>query len=310
MNGKWTYWVGAVLVVCAAAWTGSAKEEQMKYKKLTAEEKRVIVDKGTEPAFSGMYNDFKGKGTYTCKRCRAALYRSEAKFDSHTGWPSFDDEIEGAVERRQEPDGRRTEILCANCGAHLGHVFTGEGFTSKDVRHCVNSIALQFVADEEAKGRKAYFAGGCFWGVEYFLENAKGVISTRVGFMGGDTEKPSYREVCAGTTGHVETVEVVYDPSKTSYEELARLYFEIHDPTQKGRQGPDIGEQYSSVVFYASEEEREAAEKLIELLKKKGFDIATRLERAGGFWEAEEYHQHYYDKTGKTPYCHAYVKRF
>jgi len=310
MIGKWTYWIGAVLVLGFAVGTGSAEEKDMKYKKLTAEEKRVIVDKGTEPAFSGKYYDFKGKGTYTCKRCGAALYRSEAKFDSRTGWPSFDSEIEGAVERRPDPDGRRTEILCAECGAHLGHVFEGEGFTPKNVRHCVNSISLRFVADEKANKQKAYFAGGCFWGVEYFMENAEGVISTRVGFMGGAAEMPSYREVCTGTTGHVETVEVVYDPTKTSYEKLARLFFEIHDPTQEGRQGPDIGEQYSSVIFYASEEQRKAAEKLIELLKKKGFDVATRLERAGRFWEAEEYHQRYYDKTGKTPYCHAYVKRF
>ena len=120
----------------------------MKYKELTLEEERVIINKGTEAPYTGKYVKNKDKGTYVCKRCQAPLYSSDNKFDSHCGWPSFDDELPGAVKRIPDPDGRRTEIICNNCGAHLGHVFIGEGFTDKDTRHCVNSISLEFIPAE------------------------------------------------------------------------------------------------------------------------------------------------------------------
>jgi methionine-R-sulfoxide reductase len=126
-------------------------EKEAKYRKLTKEEERVIVNKGTEAPFTGKYFAFWEKGTYVCKRCGAALYRSESKFEADCGWPSFDDEIPGAVKRRPDPDGRRTEISCANCGAHLGHVFLGEGFTRKNTRHCVNSISMEFIPDKTTK---------------------------------------------------------------------------------------------------------------------------------------------------------------
>jgi methionine-R-sulfoxide reductase len=124
-------------------------EKESKYKKLTTEEERVIVNKGTEMPFTGKYYAFWDKGTYVCKRCGAALYRSESKFEADCGWPSFDDEIPGAVKRSVDADGVRTEITCANCGAHLGHVFLGEGFTKKNTRHCVNSISMDFIPDKK-----------------------------------------------------------------------------------------------------------------------------------------------------------------
>lgn len=283
----------------------------MNYNELTPEEERAIIHKGTEPPFSGKYYEHKEEGTYICKRCNAPLYRSKDKFDSNCGWPSFDDEIPGAVKRVPDADGVRTEIICSNCGAHLGHVFIGEGFTEKDVRHCVNSISLNFVSSKEGVNTQtAYFAGGCFWGMEYFFQNEEGVISTRVGYMGGHKQNPTYHEVCSSTTGHAETIEVVYDFSKTTFEKLARLFFEIHDPTQINRQGPDIGEQYRSVIFYMNDEQKQTAEKLIKTLEEKGYKIATELTRANTFWEAEEYHQDYYMNKGERPYCHFYQKRF
>jgi len=269
------------------------------------------VHKGTERPFTGKYDKFFKEGTYVCKRCGAELYRSSDKFDSGCGWPSFDDEIPGAVKRVR--DGFRTEIICSNCGAHLGHVFRGEGFTDKNTRHCVNSISLVFIpagSSKTAKQDTGYFAGGCFWGVEYYMEQADGVISAVSGYMGGNKKDPSYQEVSSHTTGHAETVRVIFDPSKTSYEEVAKLFFEIHDPTQINRQGPDIGNQYRSEIFYKNEAQKETAEKLIDILKNKGYKVTTKLAPAPKFWEAERYHQDYYEHKGGTPYCHRFVKRF
>jgi peptide methionine sulfoxide reductase msrA/msrB len=289
------------------------QDKKMRYNPLTPEEIRVIVDKGTEMPFSGKYYNFHENGTYTCKRCGAPLFKSEDKFDAHCGWPSFDDEIPGAVERKPDADGMRTEILCKNCGAHLGHVFMGEGFTDKNVRNCVNSISLNFIPKDKAMTSKtdtAIFAGGCFWGVEYYFEDVDGVKSAVSGYIGGHKDHPTYQEVCSGTTGHTEAVKVEYDPSKVSYEKLAKLFFEIHDPTQVNHQGPDVGYQYRSVVFYENEAQKETAEKLIGILKDKGFKVATTVEKATRFWPAEKYHQDYYEHKGTEPYCHVYTKRF
>lgn len=291
----------------------SFAQNNMYYNELTPEEENVILNKGTERPWTGEYLNNKEKGTYVCKRCDAPLYRSDDKFDSHCGWPSFDDEIEGAVTRIPDPDGMRTEIICANCGAHLGHVFLGEGFTEKDTRHCVNSISMLFVPDtqkKESQTGRAIFAGGCFWGVEYFMQQKPGVSSVISGYIGGHKDNPTYQEVCTGTTGHAEAVEIIFDPEKVSYEELARLFFEIHDPTQVNRQGPDIGQQYRSEIFYLDEEQKKTIEKLIGELKAKGYKVATKVTPATTFWPAENYHQDYYFNKGTQPYCHGYTKRF
>ncbi len=297
----------------------------MNYNKLTKEEQGIIVHKGTEMPFTGKYLNNKSKGTYICKRCEAPLYRSEDKFDSQCGWPSFDDEIEGAIERKADPDGKRIEILCVNCGGHLGHVFEGEGLTVKNLRHCVNSLSMNFIPAESANitnnektdneenvmnSETVYFAGGCFWGTEYYFKEAEGVISTSVGYIGGHKDNPAYEEVCSSGTGHAEVVEVVYNPSKTDFESLARLFFEIHDFTQVDRQGPDVGDQYRSEIFFTTDNQSEISQKLINILTAKGYDVATKLTHAPKYWKAEDYHQDYYSRKGSMPYCHFRKKVF
>jgi peptide methionine sulfoxide reductase msrA/msrB len=305
--------VAAALASCAGSQPRDtlSNQKKMNLKKLTSEEERVIVHKGTEAPFTGKYEHFDDAGTYVCKRCGTPLYRSTDKFDARCGWPAFDDEIPGTVKRLPDTDGLRTEIVCAACGAHLGHVFAGEGFTEKNTRHCVNSVSLDFVPEAPPPATDtAIFAGGCFWGVEYYMKKITGVLSTEVGYTGGQKDNPTYMEVCAGGTGHYEAIEVVFDPGITSYESVARMFFETHDPTQWNHQGPDVGEQYRSAVFYRSEEQKQVAERLIALLKGKGFNVVTELRPAPKFWKAENYHQDYYDHKGATPYCHGYVKRF
>ena len=258
-------------------------------KPLTPEERRVIVEKGTERPFSGAYYDFNEEGLYRCRQCGAPLYRSQDKFDAGCGWPSFDDELPGAVRRQRDADGRRTEIVCAACGGHLGHVFEGEGLTPKNTRHCVNSVSLSFekgaseplAAVPRLKTDTAFFAGGCFWGVEHLLAKEKGVVNVTAGYIGGKTENPTYEAVCSQRTGHAEAVEVVFDPAKISYESLAKLFFEIHDPTQADGQGPDIGDQYRSEIFYTSPEQKQIAERLIAELRAKGYEVVTQVTPAG-----------------------------
>lgn len=157
----------------------------------------------------------------------------------------------------------------------------------------------------------AYFAGGCFWGVEYFFENLKGVSAAISGYMGGHVNNPSYKEVCRGTTGHLEVVKVDYDSSVVDFESLAKLFFEIHDPTQTNGQGPDIGSQYLSAIFYETQEEKDISLKLIGILESKGYKVATKLISSHNtpFFEAEAYHQDYYFVHNKIPYCHRYEKK-
>jgi len=299
-----------ILVLILITMPVCAKEKNVD-KKLTELEKHVIENKGTEKPFTGKYNVHEEEGTYTCKRCDAPLYRSSDKFKSDCGWPSFDDEIDGAVKRVTDADGRRTEIVCTNCDAHLGHVFLGEKYTSRDTRHCVNSVSMNFVPVKTGQKREtAIFASGCFWGTEYHFEKKKGVISTRTGYTGGTTKDVTYEDVCSGTSGHAEAVEIVFDPMVISYEELLKLYFNTHDPTQLDRQGPDVGTQYRSEIFYENEAQKKTAEKLIKILKDKGLNVVTVLSTSGKFWEAEKYHQNYYRTKGGSPYCHIYQDKF
>lgn len=278
---------------------------------LTPEVKRVVCQKATEYPHTGAYNTVMTQGTYLCRRCGLALFRGNSQFSSGCGWPSFDGEIEHAVKRKPDVDGVRTEILCDRCDAHLGHVFTGEFFTHNNLRHCVNSASLDFVVDDHVLDtEEAIVAGGCFWGVEYYLRQIPGVLKVESGYIGGTIANPGYDQVCQGNTGHYEAVRVVYDRSKTDYYHVLKRFFEIHDPTQKTGQGPDLGHQYRSAVFYYNQEQLQEAESLIQSLRKLGFQVVTQLLEVTPFWPAEDYHQEYYIKHRKTPYCHRPENRF
>ncbi|MCB0517789.1 MAG: bifunctional methionine sulfoxide reductase B/A protein [Lewinellaceae bacterium] len=298
-----------------------------KYNPLQPNEARVILQQGTEYAFSGAYHDYKKDGIYICKQCNNPLFRAADKFDSGTGWPSFDDIIEGAVKELPDEDGSRTEIVCANCGGHLGHVFRGEGFTKKMTRHCVNSVSLNFVGQENPKKKSnpdgvqpiaeyikgkgyekyetAIFAGGCFWCTEAALDRINGVADVISGYSGGSEKYPTYEEVGAGNTDHAEAIILYFDPQIVSYETLLDVFFTAHDPTQLNRQGPDVGRQYRSAIFYQNEEQETLAKNTIEQLNKSGkFDkpIVTELKPYEEFWVAEAYHQNYYELHPENPY--------
>lgn len=283
---------------------------------LTAEEARIILKKGTEPAFCGNLLDNKMSGLYLCRLCSLPLFSSVAKFDSGTGWPSFYrpfDPDHVAEERDLSHGMVRTEILCARCGGHLGHVFDDAPRTPTGRRYCLNSASLVFheagkLLPKEAmpvSTETAYFAGGCFWGIEDNFQHVPGVIDVISGYMGGTVKNPTYRQVCTGTTGHAETVKVVFDPARVTYETLLDWFFKLHDPTQVNRQGPDVGTQYRSAIFAATPEQLAKAREFLatwsENPRLRGRRIATQLqaiEDSGPFYEAEEYHQDYYMKNG------------
>ena len=282
-------------------------------KELTEEQYYVLRQEGTEAPFSGKLLMNKEKGVYKCAACGNELFTDDMKFDSHCGWPSFDKEIAGGkiVTHEDISHGmKRTEIECAKCGGHLGHLFD-DGPTDTGMRYCVNSVSLAFVSEKElnkemAKMDTITLGGGCYWCVEAVYEMLDGVIKVESGFSGGTVKNPSYKEVCTGTTGHAEVVQIVYDNSKTSLDEILKVFFTVHDPTTLNRQGADTGTQYRSVIFYRNEEQKKTASAIIESLNKEMvYDkpIVTQVDMLKKFYIAENYHQDYYANNKEEGYC-------
>ena len=265
---------------------------------LTFEEKHILKDKGTEAPFTGEYNEHFEAGIFICRACDNPLYESNTKFNSGCGWPSFDDEIEGAITHYEDLSGGRvrTEICCKKCDGHLGHVFVGEQITAKDTRHCVNSLSIRFKS--YSKLQRATFGAGCFWSVEKLFKATEGVYLTSVGYMGGDTDNPTYKEVCTGTTNHVEVVDLYFDSEKVSYSTLLNLFWANHNPTTLNRQGFDNGTQYRSIVFYHNEQQLiEVEQSIKEQQENWENEIVTQVIDSSTFYRAEEYHQNYLNKN-------------
>jgi len=280
----------------------------MKLNKLTPEEEKIIKQRATERPFSGEYDRLFSDGAYLCRQCNNLLYLSKDKFDARCGWPGFDDETKGAVKHELDSDGVRTEILCANCGAHLGHVFVGENLTDKNTRHCVNSLSLRFVQQDFRTGEKyqAVFGGGCFWCLESVFRELRGVESVVSGYADGEEVDPTYERVCAGSTGHAEVVQIIYDSEIISYQNLLEIFFSVHDPTTLNRQGSDIGEQYRSIILYKTWEQKTQVEEFINKLMQEDIyerRIVTEVAPLIIFYPAEEYHQNYYTKNQEAVYC-------
>ena len=286
---------------------------------LTPEQFRILRTQGTEAAFCGGLLKNKEQGIYTCAACNLPLFESGTKFESGTGWPSFFQGIGGNVAEKSDVSHGmvRTEILCARCDSHLGHVFP-DGPEPTGLRYCLNSECLKFHAQgllaaagedvPETKAAEMVIAGGCFWCVEAVFEEVDGVFDASSGYAGDDARSANYEAVSSGKTKHAEAVRLVYDPAKVSYERLLDLHFATHDPTTLNRQGADSGPQYRSTVFYATPEEKAAAEGVIAKHNASGKfpgPIVTTLEPLTEFFPAEPYHQNYVCRNPNNRYVKA-----
>jgi peptide methionine sulfoxide reductase msrA/msrB len=300
-----------------------AKSDSEWKQQLSAEQYYILRQKGTERPFTGKLLLNKEKGVYKCAACGNELFTDEMKFDSDCGWPSFDKEITGGKIIKKEDNSmgmQRTEILCAKCGGHLGHLFD-DGPTATGQRYCVNSLSLEFAPagkNIEAGSIKTVtnnidtivLGGGCFWCTEAVYEELEGVFSVVSGYSGGKIAEPSYHAVSSGKTGHAEVTQIVYDNTKISLEEVLKVFFATHDPTTLNRQGADAGTQYRSIVFYRTPEQKKAADDIVTALNKEVYDgkIVTKVEPFTAFYKAEEYHQDYYANNKNQAYCRMVIQ--
>ncbi len=272
----------------------------------------------TERAFTGKMWNSETKGTYYCATCGYKLFKSNQKFTSSCGWPSFfeQDNKESITFKDDISYGmKRIEANCGRCDSHLGHLFD-DGPEPTGKRYCMNAISLDFVPDNivmESKNNleTIILGGGCYWCVEAVYENLQGVTKVESGFSGGTVVNPSYEEVCTGRTGAAEVVEITYDKNITNLDEIFQVFFTVHDPTTLNRQGADVGTQYRSVIFYKNETQKKAAESIINDLNNSNIynsKIVTTLEPFTKFYKAEDYHQNYYSNNKNQPYCQMVIQ--